>query len=68
MTRVYILALFGAAITLIYIGFMQIGGVSLAPSVLGYTLTVTQIFAGIVIADIAYWLSAHRTAGKAAIK
>ena len=62
------LALFGAALTLVGMGFMLIGGGALAPGGSGFLLPAALIFEGIVVADIAWWVSGRRAVREAAIK
>ena len=64
--RSFPLLLVGVAIALVSAGFMLIGGGALTPSGVGYAIPVTLIFEGLVVADIAWWISGQRAAREAA--
>ena len=54
----------GVAIALVSAGFMLIGGGAVTHSGIGYSIPLALIFEGLVVADIAWWLSGQRAARK----
>ena len=66
--RSFQLVLVGVAITLVSAGFMLIGAGALTHSGIGYSIPMVLIFEGLVVADIAWWISGQRAAREAALQ